>query len=161
MRKVTEHLIPPNGKKVQRHKVPQELFALEAGFCVFPTENKKDHINKGDQADKPPVFKRRYYPYGFLNGCKNAFIVSQTGQKYKSPQRHHAQIQEHLPELRDQTREHTHESREKNTERHKEIWNKVKSLVLFHEDEHRLVEVQVGSPTARTAALTLKMQDVR
>ena len=73
--KVTERLIPPNSKKVQRHKVPQELFALEAGFRVFPTENKKDHINNGDQADKPPVFETRMdviiaYSGTILTGCQ-------------------------------------------------------------------------------------------
>jgi len=159
--KVTEHLIPPNSKKVQRHKVPQELFALEAGFCVFPTENKKDHINNSDQADKPPVFKRRYHPYGFLNGCKNVSIVSQAGQKYKSPHGNHTQVKEHLPELRDESREHAHKSCEQNTERHEEIRDKVKVLVFFHKDKHRLVEVHIGTPTARAAALALEMQNVR
>ena len=158
--KVTEHLIPPNSKKVQRHKVPQELFALEAGFCVFPTENKKDHINNSDQADKPPVLKRRYHPYGFLNGCKNASIVSKTGQKYKSPHCNHAQIEEHLPELRDKAGEHTHERREQDTERHEEVRDKVKILVLLHEDEHRLVEVQVRIPASGSAALPLEMQNI-
>lgn len=55
--KVTEQAIPTHSKQVQRHKVAQEFFALEAGFRVFTTENKEYHIDNGDQADKPPVFE--------------------------------------------------------------------------------------------------------
>ena len=87
----------------------------------------------------------------------DAFIV----QERKRPQGNHAQIEEHLPELRDKAREHAHESSKHDTERHEEIRNKVKVLVLTHKDKHRLVEIQVGIPAAGTAALALEMQNIR
>ena len=82
-------------------------------------------------------------------------------QERKRPQGNHAQVEEHLPELRDKAGEHAHEGRKHDAERHEEIRNKVKVLVLFHEDEHCLVKVHVGPPAARAAALPLKMQNVR
>ena len=33
--------------------------------------------------------------------------------------------------------------------------------MLFHKDQHRLVEIHIRTPTARTAALSLEMQNIR
>ena len=43
--KITERSITADRKQVQRHKVAQELFALEARFRIFPAKNEEHHIH--------------------------------------------------------------------------------------------------------------------
>ena len=176
LREIAESQIAAHGKHIQRNQVTQESVALKARNRIFPAEHKEHHVHDNDEPHKPPVFElrkvqnRMFYNNCIINAIRGSLAHSiGTGaihrnsatQERNSPKSNYAQVQEHLPELRNQAREHAHKGSKQNTKRHQEVRDKVKVTVLFHKDKHGLIEIQVRAPAARTATLALKMQNVR